>query len=202
MYIECPECKSCFMIKGKELPADTERFRCGVCRNVFLFSRNKGLKNSEFFWKIRIMYRKYGLKPALLVLILAMFFLCVGMMWSVRDNLMNQYPAVKNVLTSCDGSKGNRISGLDFKNIQQRVIEENNSKVLEVTGLIVNNSGENTDIPAVQALILDNDGNRTESKVIYPKKRSLRPMESASFRMKILLMDGASGKAELNFISQ
>jgi len=202
MYVECPECKSCFIIKDKSLPKAHIHFRCGVCKNVFLPDFKKGFTGSNLFWKVKILFRKFWKKVILALSLSAILFFCCTALWNTRDYLAQEYPAVKNTLALFGITGKSRISGLDFRNVQQKVVQENDNKVLEITGSIVNNRREDMEIPAVQAVILDDEGNKKESKVIYPKKRNLRPMESASFRIRILLMDADSDKAELNFMEQ
>ena len=111
-----------------------------------------------------------------------------------------KYPAVNAWLTFFGISEQSRFSNFDFRNVRQQVLSEEGTKFLEITGLILNISDTAMNVPAVEAEIFDSEGRKTESKVIYPQERLLRPKESVSFRMRVLLMDNDSSEAELRFI--
>jgi len=202
MYIECPECRSCFQVKGKTFPDDVH-FRCGICRHIFKPAARGKLRSTTAYWRAEIFLKNHG--KAAVFGICGLLLLCTGgafihgtQGFSAADS--SGKIAADTPAAFSDMAEKAYVSGFDFRNVSQKISDKGDGKILEITGQIVNNRDHEGEIPAVQAIVLDNDGNRTESKVIYPKKRTLRPMESASFRVKMLLMDDSSDHAELNFI--
>lgn len=201
MYIECPECKSCFFVEDKNISPKVSHFRCGVCKNVFVKKETKNFFGSNFFWKIKIFTRKIDkVRASMFIAVIFAFYLCVCVLWGARGYFEAKYPAVNAWLTFFGISEQSRFSNFDFRNVRQQVLSEEGTKFLEITGLILNISDTAMNVPAVEAEIFDSEGRKTESKVIYPQERLLRPKESVSFRMRVLLMDNDSSEAELRFI--
>ncbi len=205
MYVECPECKSCFMIRGKRVPANVAHFRCGVCKNVFVLNRKDMQSQNALLWKTKIFFRRFGKKLLITFSLLLMFFICIVAFWAAKDDLAGKYPFIRNGLSALGISGDSYAVGLDFENVQQKITidDKGNNQILEISGLIVNHRQKNMEVPAVQVVIYDKAGDKMESKIIYPQDRSLRPMEKARFRIKTLISEDSDfGNAKLNFVKK
>lgn len=196
MIITCPSCRTRYRIQPDSLGAGGRTVRCSSCGHRWFVEPYAELATPPPLAPERVepTVEAIPAKPArakegrgssiLGWLFLALLVLLMGALIAGRDRIVTQFPGTLPVYRQL-GLAVDPPLALEFGDLASAEREENGRKMLVVTGLIQNVSGEERTLPPIRVALLDETGREIDFGLFDPPQPALGPGGSARFEVEL-----------------
>ena len=202
MLIACPNCLVKYSVSKKDLQ-QTKKLKCASCNHIWIYDykievkiKNKkeelDQKNKPFDPILEQKVNRFitddipsnKSKNFFLYIFLLFFFITFfsGTIY-FKEEIKNYYPLTKKIYFFLGLDDKDITKILFFEDIEKDInVLDDNSKIISISGKIINTSDISEKIPRLRASLLDSNNNILSTWFFYPEKKKLAPKEATEFK--------------------